>query len=79
MKTNIRRVDYGGNSNVFGKWWTWDETCDRCGVNTRDSFFMTSVKPDESEADFCSDCIRYLMDNNIPYSEAKNIFRRHSD
>lgn len=61
MKTNIQHK---------GMWWSWNETCDRCGETIHDEQSRTTGEPDTKEADFCLDCLRYLMDNDISYSEA---------
>lgn len=54
-----------------GMWWSWIETCNKCGKLIHNHSIQYSSKPDIEEADFCAECIRSLIDNNIPYEEAK--------
>lgn len=70
MKNNLHKVDYDGSPNLNGHWWVWKEICDRCGKLIQDEATLHSYI-DESEVDFCSECIRYLMDNHIHYVQAK--------
>lgn len=74
MKKNIYRVSYGGELDEHGRWWIWDEKCDRCGRVIRDHTIQSSNEPVKEETDFCSECLRYLLDDNIPYEEAKAIY-----
>ena len=66
MKRNIQRD---------GKWYRWDETCNRCGTVICDHNLLHSQKPDTDEVDFCSTCMRHLIDNNIPYETAKSQYK----
>jgi hypothetical protein len=52
------------------------KTCDRCGKDTGTSTFMHSKKPNTDECDFCLDCLRYLMDNNISLEEADKKYKK---
>ena len=71
MIKNLHRVNYDGTPNKKGHWWVWKETCDRCGKLILDETVQHSSNQDAlNEVDFCSDCIRFLMDNDIPYKEA---------
>ena len=62
MKTNIKQVE---------NWWTYDETCDKCGVLICGHERYHTAKPDIKEADFCIGCLKYLRENHIPYETAK--------
>lgn len=55
-----------------GMWWRYIEICDRCGdlIHGHEEF-RTSSKPNTEESDFCLKCLRYLVDNNIPYEKAQ--------
>lgn len=61
MKFNIKRIDYYGKEDSHGKWWRWNEICDRCGAECRDSSMMTMTPPDEHEPDYCIKCLRELI------------------
>ena len=66
MKTNIRRLNYNGKPNpTNGKWWSWDETCDKCGADCGKSGWTTTEKPDTTEKDYCLNCIRQLLDERV--------------
>ena len=54
-----------------GMWWSWIETCDKCGKLIHNNSVRYSCEPNIEEVDFCVDCMRYLIDNNIPYEAAK--------
>lgn len=58
-----------------GMWWSWIENCDRCGKIIRTHSTRTSCEPDTEEADFCVKCMRYLLDNNISYADAKKQYK----
>lgn len=58
-----------------GMWWSWIENCDRCGNLIRSHSSQSSCEPDMDEADFCVKCLRYLLDNNIPYETAKQQYK----
>ena len=76
MKNNMHAVNYNGTPNKNGHWWVWNETCDRCGRLILDESMHHSCPGDESELDFCMECLRYLMDNNIPYEQAIVLYGR---
>ena len=59
-----------------GMWWSWIETCDRCGKLIYNHSVQNSKEPDMEDADFCAECIRYLLDNNIPYADAKQKYKK---
>lgn len=61
MKYNIRRVTLQDKPDPNGKWWKWNETCDRCGAICRDDHITTSSAPDTNEKDYCIDCLRQLL------------------
>lgn len=67
MKTHIEKN---------GIWWTYTETCDRCGKLIYDHNWQFTKEPDANEADFCSDCIGHLLDNDIPYEVAKQQYKK---
>lgn len=54
-----------------GMWWRWIETCDRCGSVTRNHNTRSTNKPNTEEVDFCVNCLKYFLDNNIPYENIK--------
>lgn len=67
MKTDIKQN---------GMWWSWIESCDKCGELIHNHSVQSSCEPNTKEADFCVECLRYLLDNNIPYKNAKKQYRR---
>lgn len=67
MKTDIKHK---------GMWWSWIEHCDKCGKLIYDHSIQNSRKPNTEEADFCVECIRYLLDNNISYADAKKQYKK---
>lgn len=75
MKTNIHRVNYDGIADEKGDWWTWRETCDRCEKLIVDESVLHSTKGDNTEADFCIECMQYFMKNKISYRNAYKTFR----
>lgn len=76
MKTKIQNIDYHGNLKKNGKWWRWIETCYRCGKTIYDYDHMSMDAPSTEKADFCSDCIQYLMQHDIPYKEAAKRYKK---
>lgn len=66
MKTEIKHE---------GIWWTFDATCDRCGKLIQDCTVSQTYEPDLQEPDFCMECIRYFLDNNIPYEIVKQQYK----
>ncbi len=76
MKFNVKRVDISGKENSQGKWWTWDEKCDRCGIDCQHTGVLESKKPDLNEADFCIKCYHDLMDQHISYEEAYRRYKK---
>ena len=58
-----------------GMWWSWIENCDRCGKKIRSHSAQSSCEPDIEEVDFCVKCMRYLLDNDIPYADAKKQYK----
>lgn len=54
-----------------GMWWRWIETCDRCGSVIRNHNTQSTNEPNTEEADFCVNCFKYFLDNNIPYENIK--------
>ncbi len=74
MKINMHRVDGNGNSTPNGKWWVWTETCDKCGKLIWDENTQCSCPYDESEVDFCVNCMRELMDKDISYEQASAMY-----
>lgn len=52
-------------------WWKWIESCDRCGSIIREYNVRSTNKPNTEEADFCVNCLKYFLDNNIPYENIK--------
>ena len=59
-----------------GMWWSWVETCDRCGATICGHETKTTQNPNLEEVDFCGPCLRYLMDNKIPYETAKKTYKK---
>lgn len=74
MKTNIHRQNYDGTPNKNGHWWVWRETCDRCGKLIFDESVQHSFPKEDNKLDFCNECYRYLIDNDIPYAKAEKMF-----
>ena len=58
-----------------GMWWTWIEKCDKCGKLIRNHSVQNSSEPCIEEVDFCIECLRYLINNNIPYDDAKKQYK----
>ena len=67
MKTSIKKD---------GHWWFWHEVCDRCGKVISNEDWSSIEEPNIEEADFCIHCLKYFLDNNIPYSFTKNLYGR---
>lgn len=67
MKTNIKKD---------GRWWSWHETCDRCGKVISDEDWSSTEEPNTEEVDFCVHCLKYFLDNNIPYSLTNKLYGR---
>ena len=61
MKTDIKQVTNIYISNPKD-WWIWNEFCDICGKQYRSQNVSSSNKPDESEKDYCLDCMRKMID-----------------
>ena len=59
-----------------GMWWSWIENCDKCGKLIYSHSVQHSNEPDMKEVDFCVECLRYLLSNNIPYETAKNQYKQ---
>ena len=55
-----------------GIWWKYLQICDRCGEKY---YFEQTNEPNVHEADFCLNCLRYLLDNNIPYKDAEKQYK----
>lgn len=66
MKNHIKQEDM---------WWKWIETCDRCGCIIRDYNMRSTDKPNTEEVDFCINCLKYFLDNNIPYENVKEQYK----
>ena len=66
MKTDIQKN---------GEWWSHIEICDKCGKLVRTHGIQSSCEPDIEEADFCAECLRYLLDNGISYGDAKKLYK----
>lgn len=60
-----------------GMWWSWVENCDKCGKLIQSHLSQSSRKPNTEEVDFCAECLRYFIDNNIPYETAKKQYKRN--
>lgn len=76
MKTDIRRVNYQGEPDPRGDWWTWVEYCDRCGCVVKDHATQSMKEPFINEVDFCYCCLRYLIDNDVPYEVASEQYSK---
>ena len=61
MRYKINEVDLQGNLQKGSGWWTWEETCDRCGkvIKTVGSHFNKSY-PSPLEVTFCDKCLEDL-------------------
>lgn len=57
-------------------WYTWGEKCDRCGTVYLESGIHSTKKPNIDECDFCIDCYRYLLDNDISYSKTREMYKK---
>ncbi len=80
MIKNLHRVNYDGTANKNGHWWVWKETCDRCGKIIYDESIQHSSNKDAfDEVSFCSECIRYFMDENIPYKVAAEKYKKQGE
>lgn len=75
MKYNLRKVNLRNKPSMFGKWWKWDEKCDRCGSVIERGEVLTNKEPDLSEIDLCCDCMRYFMMNNIRYKDVRKYLK----
>ena len=78
MKYNIKQTDFKGNCRNDGKWWSWEQKCDHCGADCQHTGIMTTAKPDTDEVDFCIQCYRELMDQNIPYKKAYEMYKKET-
>lgn len=59
MKSNIQKVPYSDKCQGTMDWWSWDEICDNCGkVIFEFGHFQNNSKPDDTEEDLCSNCLR---------------------
>lgn len=76
MKYNIKRTNYHGKPCKNGKWWSWDEKCDRCGADCKHTGIMTTERPQMDEADFCIQCYRDLIEQKIPYKQAYEMYKK---
>lgn len=75
MKYDIKQTDYHGNFCIDGEWWSWEQRCDRCGADCKHTGIMTTTAPDTDEADFCIQCYRELMKQNISYEDAYKLYK----
>ena len=62
-------------------WWSWVETCDKCGDTIRGHETQTSRPPNLEEIDLCSPCLRhfitcYLIDHNVPHETARQTYKK---
>lgn len=73
MKVNLHKVNYDGSENQNGHWYVWKEICDRCGKVIFDESVQHSERGKNDELDFCCECYRFLLDNDISYKEAKKM------
>jgi len=62
MKTNIIKINYM-NTEKSLDWYIWNAFCDKCGKQFRNHKIHSSSKSDESEKDYCLDCMREMIDN----------------
>lgn len=42
----------------------------------RDYNVRSTNKPNKEEADFCVNCLKYFLDNNIPYENIKEQYKK---
>lgn len=61
MKTEIQKVKYNEEYKT-ADWWTWKETCDRCGKTIREANVMITLSEPKVEIDLCLDCLFKLLD-----------------
>jgi len=64
MKTHIEQVEYM-NLNKLGKCWVWNAFCDKCGNQFRSRNVFSFSEPDENEKDYCLNCMREMIDDNL--------------
>ena len=76
MKSNIIRCDFSGDESLNGTWWRWHETCDKCGRSTGTGHYIHSSEPGTEEADFCLECLKYFLRNNIKYEDAVAMYKK---
>ena len=80
MKINIQRINSNGIPDREGNWWCWTEICDRCTKQIFNNFDkMTMDQPETDELDFCTDCYRWFLKNNISYKEAERLFGKDEE
>lgn len=72
MISNI--VKREGTHNMI--WWSWEEVCDRCGEHTENEPYEHSCAPDETKPQFCLKCLRYFLDNDIPWDAVKHEYQK---
>ena len=62
MKSNIKKWPFNTTtSSSVNFWYSWTETCDRCGKLIHDNDLQTSKEPNLEEKDYCIDCLRELL------------------
>jgi hypothetical protein len=67
MKTDIKHE---------GIWWSYIQICDRCGKLICDHAWRGTAEPDMQEVDFCLDCLKYFLNNKIPYEDMKKRYKQ---
>lgn len=64
MKKNIVQCDLSGYHKEHGKWWRWNEYCDKCGVLVLGDDFLRGYESNTKEQDYCRDCMaEFLFDS----------------
>lgn len=65
MKSEIRERKSETSKKLA--WYSWKETCDRCGNIIHGHEVETTAKPNMSESDYCIACLEHALKNNIRY------------
>ena len=52
--------------------WYYTVVCDRCGKPVHNHECERFLPPNEFEVDFCQECMKYIFNNKIPYTEIAN-------
>ena len=61
MKSDIRSRNSDTVRNMA--WWSWIETCDKCGSHIHGHEVETLTKSNTEEKDYCICCLRNFLDS----------------